>query len=143
MLAKLLIRRQEQLREMRKHALDQTADSEYNSESGEYESDRAGAYQAHAGRTWIGAGPLRTGAGQDDSNSDGAGARHTADRGAGSRTHDRAVIHCSSWAGAGRPATISVCLGFARTAIRQEATSEDDGLSPIGPARWARSRMDS
>ncbi len=39
MLAKLLIRRQEQLREMRKHALDQTADSEYNSESGEYESE--------------------------------------------------------------------------------------------------------
>ena len=111
--------------------------------SGEYESDRAGAYQAHAGRTWIGAGPLRTGAGQDDSDSDGAGARHTADRGAGSRTHDRAVIQGSSWAGAGRPATISVCLGFARTAIRQEATSEDDGLSPIGPARWARSRMDS
>ena len=69
--------------------------------SGEYESDRAGAYQAHAGRTWIGAGPLRTGAGQDDSDSDGAGARHTADRGAGSRTHDRAVIQGSSWAGAG------------------------------------------
>jgi hypothetical protein len=41
------------------------------------------------------------------------------------------------------PATISVCLGFARTAIRQEATSEDDGRSPIGLARWARSRMDS
>ena len=44
---------------------------------GEYESDRAGAFQAHARRTWIGAKPIRAGAGQDVSESDGAGARHT------------------------------------------------------------------
>ncbi len=42
---------------------------------GEYESDRAGAFQAHARRTWIGAEPIGVGAGQDVSESAGAGAR--------------------------------------------------------------------
>ena len=63
----------------------------------------------HTRGTWIGAGPMRTGAVQDvsesdgraESESDGAGALHTADR-ARSRTHDRAVIVGSGWAGAGR-----------------------------------------
>jgi hypothetical protein len=44
---------------------------------------------------------MRTGAGQDVSESDGAGALHTADRDR-SRTHDQAVIVGSGWAGAGR-----------------------------------------
>ena len=110
---------------------------------GESESDRAGAYQAHARRTWIGAGPAmaRTGAGQDVSESDGARALHTADRGR-NRTHDRAVGLGSGGAGAG-PATIPVLVRRAGTAARQEATSKDEGLSPGGPARWARTRMDS
>ncbi len=43
---------------------------------GESESDRAGAYQPAA----IGASPVRTGAEQDISKSNGAGAIHTADR---------------------------------------------------------------
>ena len=51
----------------------------------------------------------RTGAGQDVSESDGAGALHTADRGR-SRTYDRAVNLGSGWAGAG-PAAIPVLLG--------------------------------
>lgn len=43
------------------------------------ESDEAGAYQAHARRAWIGARPV-IGAGQDVSESDGAGAQHIEER---------------------------------------------------------------
>ena len=92
----------------------------------------------------IGAGPAtaKTGAGQDVSESDRAGALHTADQGR-SRTYDRAIELGSGWAGAG-PAAIPVLLRRAGTAVRQEeATNKDEGLSPGGPARWARTRMDS
>ena len=84
---------------------------------------------------------LRTGAGKDVSESDRAGALHTADQGR-SRTYDRAIELGSGWAEAG-PAAIPVLLRRAGTAVRQEATNKDEGLSPGGPARWARTRMDS
>jgi hypothetical protein len=74
---------------------------------------------------------MRTGAGQDGFESDGAGAPHTADRDR-SRTYDRVVKLGSGWAGAG-PAAIPVLLRRARTAVRQEATSKEEGFSPCGP----------
>ena len=85
---------------------------------------------------------MRTGAGQDVSESEGARALHTADQGR-SRTYNRAVkLGGSGWAGAG-PDAIPVLLKRAGTAVRQETTSKDEGLSPGDPARWARTRMDS
>ena len=136
----------------------------YTSGTGPEPNPRLG-YQARPGRsrsrTWrvrvgqsgslpspcstnpIGAGPAtaKTGAGQDVSESDRAGALHTADQGR-SRTYDRAIELGSGWAGAG-PAAIPVLLRRAGTAVRQEATNKDEGLSPAGPARWAWTRMDS
>ena len=99
-------------------------------ERGESESDDTAAYKPRTQRTWTGAGFRRTGAGQDVSESDRAGALHTADRDR-SRTHDRAVKSGSDWAGAGQPAAIPVLLGYARIAVRQEATSKDQGLCPM------------
>jgi hypothetical protein len=69
---------------------------------------------------------MRAGAGQDVSESDGAGARHTADR-AKSRTHNRVVKLSSGWVGSG-PTAIPVLRGRIKTAIRQEATSKDEVL---------------
>ena len=86
--------------------------------------------------------PMRAGTGQDVFESDvlSAAARYTADW-VRSRTHDRA----SNRARAGpEPTTDSpVLLGRVRTAVGQEATSKDEGPGPNGPARWARTRMDS
>ena len=112
---------------------------------GESESDRAGAFQAHARRTWIGAKPIRAGAGQDVSESDGAGARHTADQARAGPADPCPSCQTEqlAWAGAGRPMVTPVFLGRVMTAVRQEATSKDEGLSPDGPAQRARTQMDS
>jgi hypothetical protein len=69
---------------------------------------------------------MRAGAGQDVSESDGAGARHTADRGR-TRTHSRVVNPSSGWAGSG-PAAIPVLRGRVRTAVRQGMASKDEVL---------------
>jgi hypothetical protein len=69
---------------------------------------------------------MRAGAGQDVSDSDGAGARHTVDRGR-SRAHNQVVNLSSGWAGSG-PTAIPVLRGCVRTAVRQEAASKDEVL---------------
>jgi hypothetical protein len=58
------------------------------------ESDGAGTYQAHARRAWIGARPLRIGAEQDVSESDGAGAQHT-----GEKDRSRTKMSCRARTG--------------------------------------------
>jgi hypothetical protein len=72
-------------------------------------------------------------AGQDVSKSDGVGALHT---GPGAEPDQGPSSHIglgtSGWAGAGCDGP--ALLGRAGSAVRQEATSREKGLSPDGPA---------